>query len=47
MSSHQLNLMEPDGQTNKDAVWFYEKPLDGAEIVKERVAFWKGVKVVE
>jgi uncharacterized protein (DUF427 family) len=36
-----------DGETNKDAVWYYEKPLDGAEAVKDRVAFWRGVKVVE
>lgn len=36
-----------DGETNKDAVWYYEKPLDGAQAVKDRVAFWRGVKVVE
>jgi len=36
-----------DGDINKDAVWYYEKPLDGAQAVKDRVAFWKGVKVQE
>jgi len=36
-----------DGETNKDAVWYYAKPLDGAEAVKDRVAFWRGVKVSE
>lgn len=34
-----------DGQTNKDAVWFYPTPIKGAEQVAGRVAFWKGVKV--
>jgi uncharacterized protein (DUF427 family) len=36
-----------DGETNKDAVWYYAAPLDGAQAVKDRVAFWKGVNVVE
>jgi uncharacterized protein (DUF427 family) len=30
---------------NKDAVWFYPTPMDGAQQVKDRVAFWKGVTV--
>jgi uncharacterized protein (DUF427 family) len=34
-----------DGQTNKDAVWYYPKPMKGAEQVAGRVAFWKGVRV--
>jgi uncharacterized protein (DUF427 family) len=34
-----------DGQTNKDAVWYYPAPIKGAEKVAGRVAFWKGVKV--
>jgi len=36
-----------DGKTNKNAVWYYEKPLEGAQAIKDRVAFWKGVKIVE
>ena len=35
-----------DGSVNKDAVWFYPTPMDGAMQVKDRVAFWKGVSVV-
>jgi uncharacterized protein (DUF427 family) len=34
-----------DGEVNKDAVWFYPEPSKAAEIVRDRVAFWKGVKV--
>jgi uncharacterized protein (DUF427 family) len=30
---------------NKDAVWFYPTPMDGAKQVKDRVAFWKGVTI--
>jgi uncharacterized protein (DUF427 family) len=34
-----------DGDLNPDAAWYYPNPRDGAEMVKDRVAFWKGVKV--
>jgi uncharacterized protein (DUF427 family) len=34
-----------NGNTNPDAVWYYPDPKPGAEAVKGRVAFWKGVKV--
>lgn len=34
-----------DGQTNKDAAWYYPQPKDAAKQIKDRVAFWKGVKV--
>jgi uncharacterized protein (DUF427 family) len=33
------------GEVNKDAVWYYPTPKAGAEQVKDRVAFWKGVAV--
>jgi len=32
---------------NEDAVWYYPEPKKGAERVKDRVAFWHGVEVVE
>jgi len=35
-----------NGQENVDAVWYYPTPKSGAEAVADRVAFWKGVKVV-
>ncbi len=36
-----------DGETNKDAAWFYPDTLPGAKIIENYVAFWKGVQVVE
>ena len=37
--------LEIDGQTNEDAVWYYPDPKPEAEMVRDRVAFWKGVEV--
>ncbi|HVF89818.1 MAG TPA: DUF427 domain-containing protein [Blastocatellia bacterium] len=34
-----------DGEINKDAAWYYPTPKDAAIQVKDRVAFWRGVKV--
>ena len=34
-----------DGELNSDAVWYYADPKPEAEMVRGRVAFWKGVKV--
>jgi uncharacterized protein (DUF427 family) len=39
--------LEHDGMQNQDAVWFYPEPKPEAEMVRDRVAFWKGVKVVD
>jgi uncharacterized protein (DUF427 family) len=36
-----------NGQINKDAAWYYPQPKDAAAQVKNRVAFWRGVKVEE
>lgn len=35
-----------DGQTNKDAAWYYPDTKPAAHNVKGYVAFWKGVRVV-
>jgi uncharacterized protein (DUF427 family) len=35
-----------DGQTNKDAAWYYPEPKPAAAQIKDRVAFWRGVSVV-
>ena len=43
-TAHYYSLLV-DGELNPDAVWYYPEPKDGAEMVKDRVAFWKGVKV--
>jgi len=34
-----------DGNMNQDAVWYYADPKPEAESIRDRVAFWKGVKV--
>lgn len=34
-----------DGETIKDAAWYYPQPLDAAQNIKNYIAFWKGVKV--
>jgi len=39
--------IEVDGETNKDAAWFYPEPKQKAEDIKGYVAFWKGVEVVD
>lgn len=31
---------------NIDAAWYYVNPHKKAEVIKGRVAFWKGVKVI-
>lgn len=33
------------GQENPDAAWYYPDPKPAAAQIKDRVAFWKGVKV--
>jgi uncharacterized protein (DUF427 family) len=34
-----------NGQTNKNAAWYYPEPTPAAGSVKGYIAFWKGVKV--
>jgi uncharacterized protein (DUF427 family) len=34
-----------EGQTNKDAAWYYPDPSAAAANIKGHVAFWNGVKV--
>jgi len=36
-----------NGELNPDAIWFYADPLPAAAEIKGRVAFGKGVQVVE
>ncbi len=38
--------LEVDGKINKDAAWYYPEPKDAARNIKGRVAFWKGVQVI-
>lgn len=32
---------------NSDAAWYYPLPKDAAKQIADRVAFWKGVQVIE
>jgi uncharacterized protein (DUF427 family) len=34
-----------DGQTNKDAAWYYPEPKPAAAQIRDHVAFWHGVTV--
>lgn len=34
-----------NGETNKDATWYYPNPKDAAKEIKGYFAFWKGVKI--
>ncbi len=34
-----------DGELNTDAAWYYADPTPAAAEIKDRVAFWKGVKI--
>lgn len=35
------------GERNEDAAWYYREPKSGAQAVRGRVAFWRGVRVVD
>ncbi len=34
-----------NGETNKDAAWYYPDPKDAAGQIKGHVAFWRGVQI--
>lgn len=34
-----------DGERNADAAWYYAEPTAAAEQVRDRIAFWRGVRV--
>lgn len=39
--------VQVNGETNKDAAWYYPEPKDAAEKIKSYIAFWRGVRVSE
>ncbi|CCG99658.1 protein of unknown function DUF427 [Fibrella aestuarina BUZ 2] len=43
-SYYSLNV---DGRSNPDAAWYYPDPKPAASQIKGRIAFWKGVSVVD
>jgi uncharacterized protein (DUF427 family) len=36
-----------EGETNKDAAWFYAEPSEAAKEITGYIAFWNGVEVTE
>jgi uncharacterized protein (DUF427 family) len=36
-----------DDTLNADAAWYYPDPKPEAEPIRDRIAFWRGVKVAE
>ena len=38
------NVVVGDGR-NEDAAWYYPEPYDAAALIKDHIAFWKGVEV--
>ncbi|MEW1952272.1 DUF427 domain-containing protein [Terrabacter sp. NPDC080008] len=36
-----------DGETNRDAAWYYPTPKRAAAQIQDRVAFWHGVTVTD
>lgn len=41
----QYYSLQVDGKTNPNAVWYYPDPKPAAAEIKDRVAFWKGVRI--
>jgi uncharacterized protein (DUF427 family) len=39
--------LDVDGQHNEGAAWYYPDPKRAAAEIKGRVAFWRGVEVVD
>lgn len=37
--------VEVNGQRNADAAWYYPAPKPAAEQIRDRIAFWKGIRV--
>jgi uncharacterized protein (DUF427 family) len=36
-----------EGETNRDAAWYYPEAKPDAKNIEGRIAFWKGVQVTE
>ena len=45
-TAHYYTL-DLDGDRNEDAAWYYPNPKPEAAQIKDRIAFWHGVEVVD
>lgn len=43
-TAHYFHV-EVDGMKNENAAWFYPEPKPAAAEIRNRIAFWKGVRV--
>ncbi|MDE2149032.1 MAG: DUF427 domain-containing protein [Gammaproteobacteria bacterium] len=34
-----------NGRENSDAAWYYPEPKPAADTIRDRVAFWRGVRI--
>jgi len=39
--------IEAGGETNSDAAWYYPRTAEAALNIRGRIAFWKGVEIVD
>ncbi len=45
-TAHYYSI-DAGGAINRDAAWYYPQPSERAAALEGRIAFWKGVEVVE
>ncbi len=38
--------IEINGEVNQDAAWYYPNPSEAASAIKNYVAFWRGIEVI-
>jgi len=43
-TAHYFHV-QVDGMRNENAAWYYPAPKPAAAEIKDRIAFWKGVRV--
>ena len=41
----QYLTIDVDGAVNPDAAWYYPDPAEAARSIRDRVAFWRGVRI--
>ncbi|MCK0157780.1 DUF427 domain-containing protein [Cellulophaga sp. F20128] len=39
--------LDVDGKTNEDAAWYYQEPSALAKGIKDHLAFWRGVTIID
>ena len=39
--------VEVNGKLNEDAAWYYPDPKPAANAIKDHVAFWRGIEILD